>query len=52
MHELGHALGLSAQYVIPGFQQDLQDAFKAAKADGKWHQTYAGSKVTECLVSL
>ena len=52
VHELAHALELAARYVIPGFSKKLNNAYNDAIGNGLWYETYAGSKVTEYIVSV
>jgi len=47
-HEFAHLIHSSGlRYAIPGFQRDLKDAFKKAKKEGLWANTYAATDENE-----
>lgn len=52
LHEFSHALHiLGANYVVKNFKSRLTSLYNAAKAGGRWANTYAMTNPTEYLVS-
>jgi hypothetical protein len=48
VHELAHTIHeMGLAVAEPGFVHELEDAYAAARAAGKWDRTYAGSNVRE-----
>ena len=47
-HEFAHLIHSSGlRYAVPGFQKNLKDAFKKAKKEGLWLNTYAATDEME-----